>query len=132
MFSSQFVRPVQEVRNVTGLISPAELAEPTTTPETPSTDPATVTLDAVRALVLRAHPDVVPELVTGETIDALLASIEPAQSAHARLVAALGERPEARSTAPSVPAGGFASVPVDPETLPAAEKIRRGIHARRA
>lgn len=93
-------------------------------------------LEAIRALVLRAHPDVVPELVGGETVDALLASVEPAQAAHARLVATL-QRSRAEpgpdtSTTPQVPAGGSAPLASDPERLPAAEKIRRGVLARRS
>lgn len=122
---------------MTGLISSLELSETIPPEESTPEVPATDQLAAVRALVLRAHPDVVPELVAGDTIEALLASIEPAQGAHARLVAALGERADAASPAPGtphvpgVPAGGFVAA-VDPESLPAAEKIRRGIRTRRA
>jgi hypothetical protein len=78
---------------------------------------------------LRAHPDVVPELVTGDSVAALLASVEPARSAFERLTASWPERrPDAGDTA-AVPAGGGAPIAVDPDRLPAAEKIRRGLSA---
>lgn len=83
-------------------------------------------LETVRELVLRAHPDVVPELVTGETIADLIASVEPARAAYARLADAIGQ---ARPGAAPVPAGGGAPIAIDPDKLPAAEKIRRGLSA---
>lgn len=76
---------------------------------------------AVRDLVLRANPDVVPELVTGATIADLIASVEPAREAYARLAASIAA---ARA---SVPAGGGVPIAVDPDRLPAHEKIRRGL-----
>lgn len=82
-------------------------------------------LAAVRELVLRAHPDVVPELVAGDTVDALLASVEPARAAYTRLAERIG-----RVAAPPVPAGGERPLPIDPERLPASEKIRRGLARR--
>lgn len=84
-----------------------------------------VDLAAVRELVLRAHPDVVPELVAGDTVDALLASVEPARAAYTRLAERIG-----RVAAPPVPAGGERPLPIDPERLPASEKIRRGLARR--
>lgn len=81
-------------------------------------------LEAIRELVLRAHPDVVPELVAGETIADLIASVEPARAAYARLADALGQTPP---VAAPVPAGGGAPIAIDPDRLPAAEKIRRGL-----
>ena len=63
------------------LISPLELSQ-----EEISSDSQEalheVDLDAVRDLVLRAHPDVVPELVAGDSVAALLASVEPVRSAY--------------------------------------------------
>jgi len=86
-------------------------------------------ITAVRALVLKAHPDTVPELIAGETVEALLASIEPAQAAYRRVIESV---PVAPSTpvAPSVPAGSAPPLAVDPDRLPPAEKIRRGLAAR--
>jgi hypothetical protein len=85
-------------------------------------------LAAVRDVVLQAHPDVVPELVAGSTIAELLASVEPARAAYARISERM--RPAAAAPPPAVPAGSTASV-VDPATLPAHEMIRRGIEAAR-
>lgn len=79
-------------------------------------------LAAIRELVLRAHPDMVPELITGDTVEALLDSVEPARAAYERLVTSLG-----RPATPTVPAGGQRPVPVDPERLSPSEKIRRGL-----
>lgn len=81
-------------------------------------------LTAVRALVLRAHPDVVPELVTGNTVADLIASVEPARAAFDRLASSIAA---SRPASTAVPAGGGAPIPVDPDRLPAAEKIRRGL-----
>jgi len=62
-------------------------------------------IQIVRDLILKAHPDLVPELVGGETIAQLMASLEPAREAYRRLVDAV------RSAAPVVPAGGASAVP---------------------
>ncbi len=107
------------------LISPLELANEE--PAEPQDSPPDAELDAVRAVVLQAYPDVVPELVTGDSVAALLASVEPARSAYARLAEtwSAGRTPEAAR----VPAGGGTPIAVDPERLPAAEKIRRGLAA---
>ena len=88
----------------------------------PSTDIA-----AVRAVVLTAYPDSIPELVQGETIAELLASVESARAAYARVAETLPSRAEpATANPPTVPAGGGSAV-LDPTDLPAAEKVRRGI-----
>jgi hypothetical protein len=80
-------------------------------------------LAAVRELILVAHPDVVPELVTGATVAELTASVAAARAAYQGVV---GRQPAAASAPPVVPAGG-ATVVVDPASLPTAEKIRRGL-----
>lgn len=87
-------------------------------------------LAAVRELVLRAHRDVVPELVAGESVEALMASVEAAQAAYRRIVERFPQ-PDPAPSAPSVPAGGDRPAPIDPERLPAGEKIRRGLAHRR-
>lgn len=89
---------------------------------------ASAELEAVRQVVLAAYPDSVPELIQGETVPALLASIEPARAAYAR-VAETVAIPVQPVTPPVVPAGGGGTV-VDPGGLPAAEKVRRGIAGR--
>lgn len=87
---------------------------------------------AVREIVLRAHPDAVVELISGATIPELLASVEPARAAYARVVAAAGERERYDKTvAPVVPAGDAPAFAVDPDHLPPVEKIRRGLAGKR-
>ena len=90
-------------------------------------------LAAVRELALRAHPDAVPELVGGGSVAEVIASLEPARAAYQRIAAAVGQRAggaEPAPLAPSVPAGDAPRLAVDPDALPAAEKIRRGLAAR--
>jgi hypothetical protein len=84
----------------------------------------------VRELARKAHPDAVPELIDGADAEAIAASIEPARAAFARLKEQLAsEQLTAASTGPvRVPAGGNPPA-VDPDRLPAAEKIRRGLVA---
>src|SRR5215212_6296389 len=45
----------------------------------------TADLGKVRELVLKAHPDVVPDLVAGSSVDELIASVEPARTAYQRI-----------------------------------------------
>jgi hypothetical protein len=81
----------------------------------------------VRELARRAYPDAVAELIDGADAEAIAASIEPARAAFARLKEQLAT--EHTDTAPvKVPAGGQAAA-IDPDRLPASEKIRRGIAA---
>jgi predicted RNase H-like HicB family nuclease len=82
-------------------------------------------IEAVREVVLSAYPDCVPELVQGETVAEVLASVEQARAAYVRVAATL-PAPETAPIPPMVPAGGSNSV-TDPSDLPAAEKVRRGI-----
>jgi hypothetical protein len=111
---------------MTGIISPVE-----------TDDEAMVTADmsqhlaAVRELVLRAHPGIVPELLRGDSLEALLASVQPATDAYARIAESLKPGAEVAATVSRVPAGGSPAVVVDAERLPAAEKIRRGLEVRR-
>ena len=90
-------------------------------------------LAAVRELALRAYPETVPELVGGESVAAIVSSLEPAAAAYQRIVAGMAppEAGAAAMAAPHVPAGGATAVAVDPERLPAVEKIRRGLATRR-
>lgn len=90
-------------------------------------------LAAVRELALRAYPETVPELVGGESVAAILGSVEAAAAAYRRIaegVAASAPAPAA-PVAPVVPAGSAPAVALDPERLPSVEKIRRGLVARR-
>ncbi|MGH2532160.1 MAG: hypothetical protein ACRDJW_07600 [Thermomicrobiales bacterium] len=116
-------------------------------PDAPeATIPETDDLTTVRDLILRAHPDVVPELVTGGTIAELTAAIEPARAAYQRISDGVrsqeslegkpdqfGARsrasPTTSETPPTVPAGGAPMV-VDLDRLPTAELLRRGVEQR--
>ncbi len=94
------------------------------TNESPAETPeATVSL---RELVLKAYPDVVPELLTGETVGEMLASLPAAQEAYGRIVEA------AKSAQPEpVPAvGGGRQFPMDVSTMSPALKIREGLRRR--
>jgi hypothetical protein len=100
-------------------------------------------LAAVREVVLRAYPDAVPELVGGGSVAEVLASVEAARAAYRRIAEAVGGAAGAAAEAagaasgpsaahvPSVPAGAVSRPAADPERLPAAEKIRRGLAAAR-
>ena len=45
-----------------------------------------VDLNAVRDLVLKANPDVIPEMIAGDSFDAMMASVGPARDAYKRIV----------------------------------------------
>lgn len=85
-------------------------------PEEVADSPSATDITAVRELILALHPTIVPELIGGDSIDALIASIEPAQAAYKRIVSSV-----------SIPAGGNAPVTLDVESLPTFDKIRRGL-----
>ena len=104
-------------------------------------------LAKVRELVLAAHPDVVAELVGGDSFDAILASVEPARSAYARITeqvrqqAAPSEHAQQPAAAlptappappPSVPAGqpGRSGLPSGFEDLSPSAKIAEGLRRR--
>ena len=110
--------------------------QPTDAPAETSTAPATTPaeLAAVRELTLQANPDAVPELVAGATIAEIVASLEPARAAYRRIAEAATATATAQAqtqtrtvAVPVVPAGDAPRVVVDPDTLPRAEKIRRGL-----
>jgi hypothetical protein len=90
-----------------------------------------VNLAAVRELVLKAHPDVVPELISGNSVAELTASVVPAKAAYQRIAEAMASPHGGRTIAPPVVPAGGSVMAVDLEMLPAAEKIRRGIEAGR-
>lgn len=85
----------------------------------------------VRELALRAHPDAVPELVSGSSVAEIVASLEPARAAYRRIAERVGGREAVAPAIPNVPAGSAPPVAIDPDRLPAAEKIRRGLARRR-
>ena len=125
---------------MTGLISSLEIAdgdplEPPAPAEPTDVAQAGDDLSLVRDLVLKAHPDVVPELIGGDSVASIVASISPAQAAYADLAARIqaSSAPNSVSgSAPRVPAGSAAPAPIDPDRIPTAEKIRRGVRDRAA
>jgi len=84
----------------------------------------------VRELARRAYPDAVAELIDGADAEAIAASIEPARAAFARLKEQLAAEQPVGTAPVKVPAGGQAPA-IDPDRLPASEKIKRGIVALR-
>ena len=48
-------------------------------------EPVETDLGKVRELVLKAHPEVVPDLIVGSSVDELIASVEPARTAYQRI-----------------------------------------------
>ena len=119
--------------------SPAQIADS----QQPNPD-----LDKVRELVLKAHPDVVPDLVAGSSVDELIASVEPARTAYQRIAdhvresssreveqSSSREGPGDSSTPsivqpPTVPAGGGTNV-TDPGDLGPTTKIAQALAARK-
>lgn len=121
---------------MTGLISPLESAA---NDQSQSQSPWDATgesrevddLSLVRDLVLKAHPDVVPELIGGDSVASIVASISPAQAAYSDLAAKIRASGETGGpTTPRVPAGSTAPVSLDPDRMPTAEKLRRGVQDR--
>ena len=116
------------------------LDHPTDPPADTPTAPAPTRADdlaAVRDLALKANPDTVPELVAGTTIADIIASLEPARAAYRRIADAATAEAQAQTQSqprpiavPTVPAGDAPRVAIDPDALPPAEKIRRGLAAR--
>jgi len=86
-----------------------------------------VPLDTLRALVLRAYPEALPDLVTGETLEALLASAERAVALRARLLA------EAQRAVPPVSAGAPRRIAeAEAGRLSPLEKIARALGRERS
>ncbi len=88
-------------------------------------------LTALRAALLRAYPRAVPELVGGGSVGEMLASLEGAMAAWDRVAAAVAGATASVERPPVVPAGAAPAAAIDPERLPATEKIRRGLLGRR-
>ena len=124
--------------------------QPIADSQQPETD-----LGKVRELVLKAHPDIVPDLVVGSSVDELIASVEPARSAYQRIADQVrttesgvgsGESEVPTSPAativrpptsdpiaiqpPVVPAGGATNV-AEPGDLGPTTKIAQALAARR-
>jgi hypothetical protein len=98
-------------------------------------------LGKVRELVLKAHPDVVPDLVRGGSVDELIASVEPARTAYQRIADQVrqgggvagsqgGVETAVVVQPPTVPAGGGTNV-AEPGDLGPTTKIAQALAARR-
>lgn len=79
---------------------------------------------AAVAMIVAANPDVVPELIAGETLAELQQSIEPAREAYQSIAARFTAGP--RDT--PVPSGAEARV--DPRDLSPSAKIAEGLKRR--
>lgn len=82
--------PTVVVRVETSQPAPAEAREEAAEGEAEQQQPAPAgltpeQLGRLRETLVAAHPDAVPELIAGETFDALLASVEPAKTAYGRV-----------------------------------------------
>ena len=82
-------------------------------------------LAKVRELVLAAHPDVVAELVGGESFDAILASVEPARSAYQRITEQVRQQAQQPATSPA--AALPTAPPAPPPSVPAGQPGRSGL-----
>ena len=110
----------------------------TGTPEATGTSRAPDDVALVRDFIVATDPALVPELVTGADVAAVLASVAAARAAYQRIaeqvragqaaIAPVATRP---APAPVVPAGGAAPFVIDPADLPSSELIRRGLSATR-
>ena len=93
-----------------------------------------IDLTAVRNLILRAHPDVIPELVAGANFDEMLSSVEPARAAYQRVAESvqLGATDATTEvTAPKIPAGGGQrQLSINLDQLSPAAKISEGLRRR--
>jgi len=100
---------------------PAGAATPGVTPDPRETVPD-AELESVRELIVRAYPDIVPELLAGESVGDLIASVPAARAAYARVAESVRAQPPA-----PIPAGGGRRPPHDPDSLPPEVKIRIGL-----
>ena len=94
-------------------------------------EPAGTDLGKVRELVLKAHPDVVPDLIVGSSVDELIASVVPARTAYQRIADQVreggrvaGSRGGGETTVTAQPgatvnASGETTVVVQPPVVPA-------------
>lgn len=101
----------------------------------PATPTSAIDLGAVRELILAANPGVVAEMIAGDSFEALLASVAPAQAAYERIVAGLAAQTPTQApgaaSAPSIPAGQPGrTVAVNPAELSPGAKIAAGLKRR--
>jgi len=87
---------------------------------------AAMDLDGVRELILKAYPEIVPELLAGDSVDGLLASVPAAREAYTRIATEIHEQAPA-----PIPTGSGRRAPIDPEGLSPESKIRAGLSQHR-
>jgi hypothetical protein len=80
-----------------------------------------------RAVVVQANPDVLPELISGESIEALDVSLTKARELMGKVRSGL----EAQKAAARIPAGAPARGGADTGSLSSREKIRQGVEKAR-
>lgn len=105
-----------------------DLAEPEqmVPDDAPAEQTAPDEAELLRDLVLRAHPDVVPELVQGATVQELLASLPLARAAWTNALERARQVMTPAETA--IPAGGTVrTTTLDPAGLSPLAKIRAGM-----
>jgi len=84
-------------------------------------------VSSYKALVVKANPEVLEELITGDTIDDISASLEKAKSIVGRVRQGL----EAEMASAKVPAGAPERTPTDLSALSPREKIQYAIGGKR-
>lgn len=95
-----------------------------------------VDLVKVRELILAANPNVVPEMVAGDSFDGLMASVEPAKAAYERIASAFSsQQSQSQSSAASVAGVGSGGAPgrtfmINIEELSPSAKIAEGLRQR--
>src|SRR5579875_336091 len=89
----------------------------------PTAASSRLNLDKIRELILLAHEDVVPEMVTGETFEELLASVEPARGAFQQVVERI-----VRSGSGTKLAGPDAAITPKAGPIPAGQPGRAATH----
>lgn len=80
-------------------------------------------LAIVKNALVKANPDAVPEMIEGNTVEALNKSVEGARLAYTRLADQLGRR--------TVPAGGAAAPTINVDNLSSTAKIAYAIKNRK-
>lgn len=124
-----------------------EGSEAGASPVVPGPGDSVEVLEKVRALIIGAIPDLVPELLVGDSVEALVASVEPAKQAYQRIVeqvrvgsgeAVTGAASSAPTSVnrgaspPAIPAGqpGRQGTSLELDGLSASAKIAEGLRRR--
>lgn len=96
-------------------------------PGVPGTEDSAEVLGKVRALIIGAIPDLVPELLVGDSVEALVASVEPAKQAYQRIVEQVraGSGGAVTGAASNAPTSGDRGA--SPPAIPAGQPGRQGM-----